>query len=274
MRMVAVAAFVVMLLWPEAVVGPSFQMSFAAVIAIVALHERGPGARLPRPARGELDGPHRRGVRRCCCSPGVVIELALMPIVLFHFHRAGFYGALANVVAIPLMTFVTMPLIALALLLDLVGRRRAGVVAGGPIARPAARHRALYRRAAGRGEAACRRWGRGPSRCSSPGAVAGAVARPAPAVGLVPLLAAIGLLLATPAPDVLVSGDGRHVGSRARATGCSCCARGGATCARQPARARGHGGRADCARRLAGRAVQPGLLHRQCSTGAAGRGRC
>jgi competence protein ComEC len=50
----------------------------------------------------------------------VVIELALMPIGLFHFHRAGVYGALANVVAIPLTTFVTMPLIALALLLDLV----------------------------------------------------------------------------------------------------------------------------------------------------------
>jgi competence protein ComEC len=40
---------------------------------------------------------------------------------LFHFHRAGFYGALANVVAIPLTTFVIMPLEALALLFDLVG---------------------------------------------------------------------------------------------------------------------------------------------------------
>jgi len=44
-----------------------------------------------------------------------------MPIVLFHFHRAGVYGAFANVVAIPLVTFVTMPLLALALLLDVVG---------------------------------------------------------------------------------------------------------------------------------------------------------
>src|SRR5690606_7893512 len=52
---------------------------------------------------------------------GIVIEIALMPIVLFHFHRAGAYGALANVIAIPLVTFVSMPLIALALLLDTVG---------------------------------------------------------------------------------------------------------------------------------------------------------
>ena len=77
---------------------------------------------------------------------GVVIEIALMPIVLFHFHRAGLYGALANVVAIPLVTFVSMPLIALALLLDVVGAGRAGVVAGGQVARAAARHRPLHRR--------------------------------------------------------------------------------------------------------------------------------
>ncbi|WP_204272874.1 ComEC/Rec2 family competence protein, partial [Enterobacter hormaechei] len=52
---------------------------------------------------------------------GVVVELALMPIGLFHFHQAGLYGALANIVAIPLTTFVIMPLEALALLLDLIG---------------------------------------------------------------------------------------------------------------------------------------------------------
>ena len=44
-----------------------------------------------------------------------------MPIALFHFHKAGLYGALANVVAIPLTTFIIMPLEALALLFDLVG---------------------------------------------------------------------------------------------------------------------------------------------------------
>ena len=52
---------------------------------------------------------------------GLAVELALMPIALFHFHKAGLYGALANIVAIPLTTFVIMPLEALALLFDLVG---------------------------------------------------------------------------------------------------------------------------------------------------------
>ncbi|WP_233997130.1 ComEC/Rec2 family competence protein [Porphyrobacter sp. HT-58-2] len=120
LRMVAVAAGFVLLLWPESAIGPSFQMSFAAVLAIIAVSTS-------RPARAFLaarDEPWwARAGRRVVMlfATGVVIEIALMPIVLFHFHRAGVYGAFANVIAIPLVTFVSMPLIALGLLLDLVG---------------------------------------------------------------------------------------------------------------------------------------------------------
>ncbi len=96
-----------------------------------------------------------RGGRRLAMLllTGVVIELALMPIVLFHFHRAGLYGALANVVAIPLVTFVSMPLIALALAFDTGRRRGAVLVAGRQVARPVAGDCAFHRRSAGRGAA-------------------------------------------------------------------------------------------------------------------------
>ena len=40
---------------------------------------------------------------------------------MFHFHRAGLYGVGANIIAIPLTTFVIMPLEAGALLLDVFG---------------------------------------------------------------------------------------------------------------------------------------------------------
>ncbi|MFM5908491.1 MAG: ComEC/Rec2 family competence protein, partial [Novosphingobium sp.] len=120
MRMVAVAAFLVMVFWPEAVVGPSFQMSFAAVISIVALHE----AKAVRTFMAPREEPwwlrYLRHIAMLVLT-GLVIELALMPIGLFHFHRAGAYGALANVIAIPLTTFVSMPMIALALLFDAIG---------------------------------------------------------------------------------------------------------------------------------------------------------
>ncbi len=52
---------------------------------------------------------------------GLAVEIVLAPIALYHFHRAGLYGAVANIAAIPLTTFVIMPLEALALLLDIAG---------------------------------------------------------------------------------------------------------------------------------------------------------
>ncbi|WP_157088834.1 ComEC/Rec2 family competence protein [Novosphingobium capsulatum] len=120
LRMLAVAAFIVMLFWPEAVVGPSFQMSFGSVIAIIAFDSSAPVRRFLGHAH---EGWAMRLVRHLALvlATGLVIELALIPMALFHFHRAGIYGAAANVVAIPLTTFVSMPLIALALLLDLAG---------------------------------------------------------------------------------------------------------------------------------------------------------
>ena len=120
LRMVAVAAVFVLLLWPESLVGPSFQMSFSAVIAIVALHNAEPVKRFLAPREeGWLAHVGRRTFM--LLVTGFVIEIALMPVVLFHFHRAGVYGALANVVAIPLVTFISMPLIAIALAFDLIG---------------------------------------------------------------------------------------------------------------------------------------------------------
>ncbi|MFD1959653.1 ComEC/Rec2 family competence protein [Novosphingobium panipatense] len=127
LRMLAVAAFCVMMLWPEAVMGPSFQMSFGAVLALVAISGAAPVRRFMAPRDEALIIRALRSLVLLLVT-GIVIDLALMPIGLFHFHRAGVYGALANVVAIPLTTFIVMPLLAGALLLDLVG---AGTPSGG-----------------------------------------------------------------------------------------------------------------------------------------------
>jgi competence protein ComEC len=119
-RLIATGALIVLLFRPEALAGPSFQMSFAAVTAIVALHstkwarrllqrrEEGIAARIGRDILGLI-------------GTGLAVELALMPMALFHFHRSGLYGVGANIIAIPLTTFVIMPFEAGALLLDAVG---------------------------------------------------------------------------------------------------------------------------------------------------------
>ncbi len=120
LRLVAVGALVVMLFWPEAVIGPSFQMSFAAVTAIVALYEW-PRARAFFARREEGWAKRFGRFFATLLVSGVAVELTLMPIALYHFHRAGLLGALANLIAIPLTSFVVMPAEALALALDLVG---------------------------------------------------------------------------------------------------------------------------------------------------------
>lgn len=120
LRLIAAGALFVLLLWPESLIGASFQLSFAAVTALVALHEhprmRQWGARDAAPWWNRMG----RGVLSLFLT-GVVVEAVLTPIALFHFHQSGVYGALANILAIPLTTFVVMPLEALALLFDIVG---------------------------------------------------------------------------------------------------------------------------------------------------------
>jgi competence protein ComEC len=54
-------------------------------------------------------------------ATGLAVEVALIPFALYHFHKAGLYGVAANIIAIPLTTFIIMPLEAGALLLDAAG---------------------------------------------------------------------------------------------------------------------------------------------------------
>ena len=218
MRMIAVAALLVLLVWPEAVVSPGFQMSFASVIAIVALHSAAPMRVYNAPREEPLWARWSRQLALLLLT-GVVIELALMPIALFHFHRAGIYGALANVIAIPLTTLASMPLIALALVFDAVG-------AGAPFWWLAGKSLELL--------LALAHW-----TAAMPGAVTmlPAMGKGAFALfvfgglwlalwrgrvrlaGLVPALIGLVLLSQVRAPDLLVSGDGRHVGITGEAAG-------------------------------------------------------
>ncbi|MBO0749784.1 MAG: ComEC/Rec2 family competence protein, partial [Porphyrobacter sp.] len=211
LRMIAVGAVFVMLLWPESLAGPSFQLSFAAVIAIVALHGSAPVRAFLAPREESWLVRLARRTAMLLLT-GVVIELALTPIVLFHFHRAGIYGAFANVIAIPLVEVVSMPLIALALALDLVGL-------GAPVWWLAGKSLELLLWIAHLA-------------ASQPGAVRlmpqmgwgtfalfvagelwlGLWRGKARLWGLASVVLAAVLLLLTPTPDLLIAGDGHNVG--------------------------------------------------------------
>jgi competence protein ComEC len=120
MRLIATGALLVLLFRPEALGGASFQMSFAAVTSIVALHSTRWARRL---LQRREEGVVARTLRALAgiIATGLVVEVALAPLALFHFHRAGLYGVFANIIAIPLTTFVIMPTEAAALALDAVG---------------------------------------------------------------------------------------------------------------------------------------------------------
>ena len=120
LRLVAFGALIVLLFWPEALAGPSFQLSFAAVATIVIVHELPLVKRFTERRDEPMIYRFARGVVSLVLT-GLAIEIILAPIALFHFHKTGLYGAFANVVAIPMTTFVIMPLEALALAFDLVG---------------------------------------------------------------------------------------------------------------------------------------------------------
>jgi len=112
LRSVTIAALLVLLVAPEAVVHPSFQMSFAATLALVAAYARGvPALRAGTDssfgARAALWGVNE-AVSLVVAS--LVAGLATTPYAAFHFHRLAPYGVLANLLAMPIVSAWVMPM--------------------------------------------------------------------------------------------------------------------------------------------------------------------
>ncbi|NKB21954.1 MAG: DUF4131 domain-containing protein [Alphaproteobacteria bacterium] len=114
MQMVAWAGCAILAIVPESLFNVSFQMSFAAVIALVAVYERGsflpitramtPVFRLTFYIAGVL-------------LTTVVASLATAPFALFHFNQVALYSMLANVLAVPITGLWIMPFAIVAVVL-------------------------------------------------------------------------------------------------------------------------------------------------------------
>jgi competence protein ComEC len=110
-RTLAVAAFAVLLLAPQAVIHPSFQMSFAATLALVAGYQ----VSLPWHAAADSSLTQRAALWGAREIIGLVLAslvagLATTPYAAFHFHRMAPYGVLANLLAMPVVSAWVMPM--------------------------------------------------------------------------------------------------------------------------------------------------------------------
>lgn len=113
MRLVAFAAMCVLLFAPESLMSASFQMSFSAVAGLVAFYEYiSPWLRTQHRQAGALRraGLYVFGV----CMTTVIATFATAPFALFHFQQLAVFGVLGNILAMPVLTFVVMPLSVLA----------------------------------------------------------------------------------------------------------------------------------------------------------------
>lgn len=121
LRLLAAGGFVILAVRPEALLGPSFQLTFAAVTGLVALFNSKFGRWLISPrqhvSRVSRTLQHLAGL----LVTGIIAEALLSATALFHFNSTGAYGVLANLIAIPWTEFVIMPLLVVALALDPLG---------------------------------------------------------------------------------------------------------------------------------------------------------
>lgn len=114
MRMVCFAGLMLLIISPQALISISFQMSFAAVVALIAFYEKyAQKIALWSVNRGIFSKIffYLAGIVIC----DFVASLATMPFAIYHFHRVSVYTSLANLLAGPLIGLILMPLILLCL---------------------------------------------------------------------------------------------------------------------------------------------------------------
>ena len=206
-----IAALVVLFLAPEAVVHPSFQMSFAATLALIAAYAYGQpltraGADSPVTTRAALWGVNEI-VSLLLAS--LIAGLATTPYAAYHFHRLAPYGVIANLLAMPVVSAWVMPMgilgvVAIPFGFDAFFWRQMGygiewmdTVALWVASLPGAFGRVTS-------------FGTGPLLLATAGLlVIGLLKTPLRWSGAAFVLMALVLAARTPVPDVLVAADGR-----------------------------------------------------------------
>lgn len=115
LRNVVLAATLILILFPESLFDVGFQMSFAAVLALVSVYEA-----LRRRRAWEALMQHASS-RLVLFFAGIVLSTliasaAVAPFAAYHFHKSQQYAVIANLIALPVCNIVVMPAALAALL--------------------------------------------------------------------------------------------------------------------------------------------------------------
>jgi len=109
MRSVGIAATLLITTRPEYLISPSFQLSFSAVIGLIAFYES-----YKNPVgRWLAEGGWWRWLILYMLGltvTSLIATLATLPFTIFHFNRFTLHAIEANLLAVPLTSFVVMPL--------------------------------------------------------------------------------------------------------------------------------------------------------------------
>ncbi len=120
LRSVAIAATIVLILRPEALMGPGFQMSFAATTALVAVFGFIRDGNIPM-------GPNWFKPLSAVFISSAVAGIATAPIGAAHFNAIAQYGLVANLASVPLMGVLVIPAAVLAAVLAPLGLEIVGL---------------------------------------------------------------------------------------------------------------------------------------------------
>lgn len=112
MRNVAIAALAIVIIDPSRVFGPSFQLSFAAVVALIGIYE------MPRAPRQRQPGWPARlwSTVKATAVTSFVAGSATLLFSAYHFQQTAPLGVLGNVLVLPLLMVVIMPFAVMSVL--------------------------------------------------------------------------------------------------------------------------------------------------------------
>ena len=108
LRLVAVAALVILTIAPEALMGVSFQMSFAAVVCLIAFYDWARpwwSSMYSRAGLGRRAFMYFLGVSTTTVIAGFATGL----FALYHFQQFAVFSVLSNLIAVPIVGFIVMP---------------------------------------------------------------------------------------------------------------------------------------------------------------------